>query len=107
MPAGAAGLPAGLADVNRAGGAALVAVAQALDTANGWFTMLTDADRFNGATGLQANQGFTLPQANLIMASFTDIHALYQVAHGHQQQVGNNDFFFNAKLLLGVTPIGT
>lgn len=106
MPAGTAGLPAALSDINRVCGSALVQLAQALDQCEGVNTILNDADRFNGATGLQANQGFTAPQATLIMASFADIHALYQVAHGHQQQVGNNDFFFNAKLLMGTTPFG-
>ena len=106
MPAGTAGTPAAASDVNRVCGNSVIQLAQALDQCEGVNSMLNDADRFNGATGLQANQGFTSAQATLIMASFADIHALYLVAHGQQQQVGNNDFFFNAKLLMGTTPFG-
>jgi hypothetical protein len=42
------------------------------------------------------------PDLALLRASLIDLDNLYKVAHGQQQQIGNNDFFFNAQHLFGV-----
>ena len=45
--------------------------------------------------------GYSSGDITTIRASFADLVALYKIAHAQQQQVGNNDFFFNAKHLAG------
>lgn len=100
-----AGLPSDPASLNRTCGAAVTNFSKAFDDCNSLNAMLNDADRYGGSAGLQA-KGMGQPAADLLVASFADIHALYLVAHGQQQQVGNNDFFFHAKLLMGTTPVG-
>jgi hypothetical protein len=47
----------------------------------------------------------TVSDAGLMVSSFGDLAALYRIAHAQQQQVGNNDFFFNARLLFGTQPM--
>lgn len=54
-----------------------------------------------GDDGLTA-LGFTLTEAQLIRAAFFDLDKVRQVATGQAQQVGNNDFFWNAKHLTGI-----
>jgi hypothetical protein len=46
--------------------------------------------------------GYSQAEADLIQAAYTDLDNLRKVATGQQQQVGTNDFFFNAKKLLGL-----
>jgi hypothetical protein len=46
--------------------------------------------------------GYTQAEVDLIQAAYTDLDNLRKVAAGQQQQVGTNDFFFNAKKLLGI-----
>jgi hypothetical protein len=99
-----AGLSAGLSMLNNTCGNAVLNLAKALADCNGIAAMLNDTDRYNGQTGLVA-AGMSAAGATLLLASFTDIAALYKVAHAQQQQVGNNDFFFHAKLLLGAQPM--
>lgn len=48
------------------------------------------------------DQPYTSAEITLIQNSFADLAALAQVAHAQRQQVGNNDFFFNARHLTGV-----
>lgn len=48
------------------------------------------------------DQPYTSAEITLIQNSFGDLAALYRIAHAQQQQVGNNDFFFNARHLTGV-----
>jgi len=100
------GLNSGTGVLNNTIGAAVLDLASALAKCNAVNDMLNDADRFNGQAGLVA-AGFSSNDATLIMNSFGDLAALYRVAHAQQQQVGNNDFFFNAKKLLGTVPMPT
>jgi hypothetical protein len=95
-----AGLNSGLAVLNNNCGNALLDLARALANCNGLSTMLNDPLRYNGQAGLTA-AGMSAPGATLLLASFADVAALYRIAHAQQQQVGNNDFFFSAKQLLG------
>lgn len=101
----AAGLPAGVSDLNRALGQAIVNVAQSLDACLALNTMLNDTDRFGGANGLTTSGLYVATDSSLVMASFADMANLYKVAHGQQAQPGASDFFFNAKKLMGVIPL--
>jgi hypothetical protein len=92
--------------VNQNWGNAVQSLAEALAQCKGINDLLNDADRMPGgpSTALQ-NLGLSAADAGLLIASFGDLAALYRVAHAQQQQVGNNDFFFNAKKLLGTVPM--
>lgn len=46
--------------------------------------------------------GYTQAEVTLIRASFTDLYNLNRVATAQATQPAANDFFFNAKKLLGV-----
>lgn len=46
--------------------------------------------------------GFTQTEADLIQAAFFDLDKVRQVANGQAEQVGANDFFWNAKHLTGI-----
>lgn len=110
-------MPVGLnalgADVNRVCGNAVVDLASALQQCEGINAMLSDADRFNGSTGLQA-LGFNVTEAGLLISSFADIVNFASVGRGKagflvqlpgQSSPGATDFFFNAKKLMGVNPL--
>ena len=101
----AAGLQSDQFTVNDRLGRAIVALAQALDDVVALNAMLNDANRFNGATGLQANQGYSPADAATIMAAFSDLSALASVAHAGQTVPAVNDFFFHAKLMMGAIPL--
>jgi hypothetical protein len=100
----AAGLQGDIARLNTQAGQAVVNVATSLKACVDFGVMLNDTGRFNGQTGLVA-AGMSSADATVLLASFTDLTALYKVAHAQQQQIGNNDFFFNAKLLMGTIPL--
>jgi hypothetical protein len=71
---------------------------RALDAAHAWKAWLDDAihnDAFLTALGYDA------PSITLLRASGADLDKLYQVAHALATQGATNDFFFNAKNLLG------
>ena len=91
---------------NQDWGNAVRNLATDLAACNGINGLLNDADRMpGGASSALQGLGFSASDAGLIVASFGDLAALYRVAHAQQQQVGNNDFFFNAKKLLGTVPM--
>jgi hypothetical protein len=46
--------------------------------------------------------GFTTDEVTLLKASFVDLNKLGLIAIGQEVQPAPNDFFFNAKNLLGV-----
>jgi hypothetical protein len=101
-----AGLPAGTADFDRVFGNAIVAAAQALSACNGLNDLINDPIRMapGGLAGLEA-KGYDPTTAGLYVASFGDMASLYRVAHAQQAQAAENDFFFNAKLLMGTVPL--
>jgi len=108
----AAGLPALWGDVNRAAGLVVAQLSDALGDAVAFNTMINDTSRGYGSAGLQAlavaggeTSGQATTDAGVIIASFADLANLYKVAHGQQAQPGASDFFFNAKLLMGVKPV--
>jgi hypothetical protein len=92
--------------INQDWGNAALNLARALAQCKGISDMIADTQRLppGGAAGLQA-VGMTAADASLMVSSFGDLAALYRIAHGQQQQVGNNDFFFNARLLFGTQPM--
>ena len=100
-----AGMPSDAFTLNDRLGRAVAALARALDDVVALNAMLNDADRFNGATGLQANQGYSAGDAAAIMAAFGDLAAYASVAHAQQTVPAANDFFFHAKLLMGTIPL--
>lgn len=86
-------------------GRAIVALAQALDDVVGLNAMLNDANRFNGAAGLVATQGYTSAEAATIMAAFGDLANYAAVGHNALTVPVANDFFFHAKLMMGTVPL--
>jgi isoaspartyl peptidase/L-asparaginase-like protein (Ntn-hydrolase superfamily) len=100
-----AGLQSDLFSLNDRLGRAVVALAAALDDVVALNAMLNDADRFNGAAGLQASQGYTAPDAATIMEAFGDLANLAAVAHAETTVPAANDFFFHAKLMMGTVPL--
>lgn len=109
-----AGLQADSFALNDRLGRAVVTLATALDDVVALNTMLNDGRRFNGSTGLQAAPlAYSSSDAGLIVAAYSDMANLAAVAHGQagfQVQIGAgplgaSDFFFNARLLMGVQPL--
>jgi len=92
--------------INQDWGTAVLNLARALAQCKGISDILSDTDRMpgGGSAALQS-LGLSSSDAGLIVATFSDLAALYRVGHAQQQQVGNNDFFFNAKKLLGTVPM--
>jgi hypothetical protein len=92
--------------INQDWGTAVLSVARDLALCKGINDVLSDTDRMpgGGSAALQS-LGLSSSDAGLIVATFSDLAALYRVGHAQQQQVGNNDFFFNAKKLLGTVPM--
>jgi len=100
-----AGLSSDQFALNNQLGRAIVAVAQALDDIVRLNAMLNDADRFGGAAGLAAKQGYTSAEAATIMAAFGDLANYASVAHAGMTVPAANDFFFHAKLMMGTIPL--
>lgn len=48
------------------------------------------------------DRGYAAGDVTVLRAAIFDLDKLHQIAHGQAQQVGNNDFFFNADKLTGV-----
>jgi hypothetical protein len=106
----AAGFPVTAPDVNAQAGRLVVAVWKALDDVrlfNAWLNDSAHNDAYLIALGIvQAD-------ADAIQASFADLDALRQIAHGTGTQgvatIGSsaaaNNFFFNAKNLSGLTNV--
>jgi hypothetical protein len=46
--------------------------------------------------------GYSNSEATLLKAAFFELDALSQVAHGAAPPAGPSDFFYNARLLIGV-----
>jgi hypothetical protein len=92
--------------INQDWGNAALNLARALAQCKGINDMIADTNRLppGGQAGLEA-AGMTVSDAGLMVSSFGDLAALYRIAHAQQQQVGNNDFFFNARLLFGTQPM--
>jgi hypothetical protein len=98
-----AGLPMEAGDVNRAAGQGIVQVVEAFKTITGLNAMYQDTGRGYGIASLTTLLG--APAANLIIASYGDLANLVAIAHAQQALAEPSDFFFNAKQLLGTTPL--
>ena len=103
-----AGLLLSPALINQDWGTLLLETATNLADCNGVNDLINDSTRLprtGGQTSADAlvAVGVSASDAAILVASFGDLAALYRVAHAQQQQVGNNDFFFNARQLLGTS----
>jgi hypothetical protein len=63
--------------------------------------LLNDTSIFANDAALIA-YGYTQAEVTLLRAAFTDLKALYSVAHAAGTVGSANDFFFSAKHLVGV-----
>ena len=100
--------------INQDWGTAVLTLARALAQCNGIAALIGDTGRNppGGSAGLQA-AGLAAADADLMVASFTDIANLYGVAHGvagfqvkiGAGNLGASDFFFNARKLMGTVPM--
>lgn len=54
------------------------------------------------AEQLATKYGYTIEEAQLLKASLFDLAKLSRIAAGQAEQVGNNDFFWNAGQLAGL-----
>ena len=95
------GFPFGLNEINQRAGQLVVGLrdnfadivifnAKLVSLADAYFTGTVPTGLGMSSTGL-----------TLLRNSFIDLSNLSKVAHGTAQQVGNNDFFFNANNLTG------
>ena len=92
------GFPVAKTDVDQQAANIALQVKRALDAAHAWKAWLDDAthvDSFLTALGYGAGDITTL------RAAAADLDKLYQVSHALATQAATNDFFFNAKNLLG------
>lgn len=98
-----AGLSLNTSLIDQNWGQAVVNLAQNLAQCRGIAALIADTARMppGGSAGLVA-KGYDQPTADLYVASFTDLFSLYKVAHGI---TGPQDFFANAKLLMGTIPM--
>jgi hypothetical protein len=85
-------------DVDQQAANIALQVKRALEAAHDWKAWLDDTTHSDTyLTGL----GYTSAEVTTLRAAFTDLDKLYQIAHALATQAATNDFFFNAKLLLG------
>lgn len=92
------GFAVGKTDVDQQAANIALQVKRALDAAHSFKAWLDDTihnDTY--LTGL----GYQPADITLLRNSFTDLDALYKLAHALGTQASANDFFFNAKNLLG------
>jgi hypothetical protein len=96
------GFPVGAIDINNRAGQLVLAIRDDLERIKQFTAWLNDAattDAFLNSAGISGST--SSGDVQTLRASFTDLLALYNVAHG-AQSTGVNDFFFNAKHLTGV-----
>jgi hypothetical protein len=95
------GFPLGKADIDNKAGSLVVGVRDALDRCKQMCDLLNNTNIIpNDAflTGLS----YSGAEVTTLRAAFTDLKALYNVAHAAGTVPSNNDFFFNAQKLTGV-----
>lgn len=84
--------------VNNRAGSLVLTLRQSFDDINNFNAFLTQASITDTVlTGL----GMTQAEVNTLRAAFTDLAKLVQVGRALAVQSPANDFFFNAKQLLG------
>lgn len=95
------GFPIAKADIDIRAAQTVVAVRDSLQAAVNLCNLLQDTTIFANDAALTA-LGYSAGEVTQLRAAFTDLKALYNVAHGTATQASTNDFFFNAKHLTGV-----
>jgi hypothetical protein len=104
------GLPKTKADLDNKMGQEVAAAWNALAAATSRLSWLNDSNLVpgpNSSTGfLQQTLGYTGGEETTLRAAFADLDKLRQIAHAAATQASANDFFFNAKLLGGITFFG-
>jgi hypothetical protein len=100
-----AGLNADAVTLNRTMGQAVAALAQALDQCAAINVMLNNSNRGFTSAGLLA-LGFVQADVTNIQEAFAALALLQQIAYGQAAGVAvANNYFFQAQLLLGTTPL--
>jgi hypothetical protein len=94
------GFPIGKADIDIRAAQTIVNVRDSLQAAVNLCNLLQDTSVFANDAALTA-LGYTQAEVNVLRAAFTDMKALYNIAHNAGTQATPNDFFFNAKHLVG------
>lgn len=95
------GFTATKADIDARAGQLAMAVRDDLLRAAQFCDLLNDTSIFANDAALIA-LGYTQAEVTVLRAAFTDLKALYNLAHAAGTQASPNDFFFNAKHLTGV-----
>ena len=107
-----AGFQTSVGAINQTAGLTVMQLATALANADAFNTALNSAQRMGGQSGLVA-AGISVSDAGLLIASFSDLANLVQIAKGAagflvqlpgQQAAGASNFFWNAQQLLGPQP---
>jgi hypothetical protein len=92
------GFPVAKTDVDQQAANIALQVKRSLQAAHDWKAWLDDAIHVDSyLTGL----GYVAGDITTLRAAAADLDKLYQVAHALATQAATNDFFFNAKSLLG------
>lgn len=95
------GFPIGKADIDIRAAQTVVAVRDSLQAAVNLCNLLQDTTIFANDAALTA-LGYSAGEVTQLRAAFTDLKALYNIAHAAGTQPAVNDFFANAKHLTGV-----
>jgi hypothetical protein len=100
----AVGFPANKWDIdNRAGVVAknLRDALREVEAFNAYLATMDDQELGGDPNDPSSGVGYSSEDIQLLRASFIDLTKLSRIAHGQDEQVGANDFFWNAKHLLG------
>lgn len=103
-----AGYPLTVTDINNRAGGLVVGLWQALEDVRKFKLWLDDASHSDTALG-PSGIGVTSADLTVIRATFADLggaSGLYAVAHGSFTPSGANNYFFNARLLTGISYAG-
>lgn len=96
-------------DVNNRAAAVVEQLWSALEEASKLYRWLSDANITGASDANLIAAGLTTEDITAIRAAATDLggpSGLWGVAHAQSHPSGNNDFFFNAKLLAGINFTG-
>jgi hypothetical protein len=88
-------------DIDGRAGQLVMALRDDLYRINQMNTLLLDTSIFADNAAIAA-LGYTAGEVTTLKAAFADLNQLYLVAHAQATQGATNDFFFNAKHLVGL-----
>ena len=89
------------ADIDNKAGSLVMSVRDDLTRCAAFCDLLNDTSIFADDQAL-INIGYTSAEVTTLRAAFTDLKKLWQISHAAATQSATNDFFFNAKHLVGV-----